>query len=246
MQIQWEYIQLIDPSAENISSLGLNGWEMIGLAPYQTGGGFSINGSGSSSYTTHFLYCFKKIIDQEVSKGNILDYKKEKDIHSIDYKLFLIKKYNIEKNNILNGYVVQDSAFETLDLALTYVNIIEEHLDRIKEEEIKNIEYLKQFESMRDAFYLNNVAKFGNAGRGGLLPNDWIIDYNGNHVLSSTDLDAQISTSNSIFLDVKIIRNGAILSLNIPSGDLGVDGGIKHLSDEYLALRLNNYNDKTP
>ena len=49
----------------------------------------------------------------------------ERDLNSMPYKLFLSKKYEINKNELFEKYFVGDTAHDTLDDALKYADSLE-------------------------------------------------------------------------------------------------------------------------
>jgi formylglycine-generating enzyme required for sulfatase activity len=54
-----------------------------------------------------------------VKENEFYIYKDERNIESPAYQLFLVKNFNIEKNNTLEKYVIKDEIFENLHAALT-------------------------------------------------------------------------------------------------------------------------------
>lgn len=57
---KWEYQQIQDASKEVLNKLGAEGWELIGIASYDVGGGMTVNGLGAAKYTVHISYVFKR------------------------------------------------------------------------------------------------------------------------------------------------------------------------------------------
>lgn len=57
---KWEYQQVQDASNEVLNELGAAGWELVGIASYDVGGGLTINGLGGEKYTVHICYIFKR------------------------------------------------------------------------------------------------------------------------------------------------------------------------------------------
>jgi len=62
-----------------------------------------------------------KYISQNLAKSNIfqeaksMDFKGEKEITNDAYKLFLVNKFKVTKNDVFNKYVYQEKLFESLD-----------------------------------------------------------------------------------------------------------------------------------
>ena len=59
-QFVWEYRVLIDASVRQLDAEGADGWELVSVSSYQTGGGFTLNGLGGERYTVHQQYTFKR------------------------------------------------------------------------------------------------------------------------------------------------------------------------------------------
>lgn len=57
---RWEYLSVVDAQDETLNKLGDEGWEMVNMVSYQTGGGLTINGVGGEKYVVHFRYAFKR------------------------------------------------------------------------------------------------------------------------------------------------------------------------------------------
>ena len=64
----WQYMILIDATVEILDAHGLIGWEVVSSAAYQTGGGFTFNGSGSERYTVHIQHTLKRSIPRTQSE----------------------------------------------------------------------------------------------------------------------------------------------------------------------------------
>lgn len=133
----WEHKLFIDLSIEDLTQLGLDGWEMVGLTSYQTGGGFSVNGTGGSSYSVHVQYAFKRSFTKDIPIGL---YSEETNLELGKYQIFLAEKYSIERNIIVDKYIVENQVFDTLDEALRSCNELEEaaiktaHQNEVEEE----------------------------------------------------------------------------------------------------------------
>ena len=62
---KWEYSQITSDEIEKyggLNSLGAQGWELVSATSYSEGGGMTVGGVGSSSYTVKVLYLFKREI----------------------------------------------------------------------------------------------------------------------------------------------------------------------------------------
>ena len=70
-----------------------------------------------------------------------IKYDGEFDLDLREYQLFLTRKFNIEKNNTLEKYIVGDNVFDTLEYALNFAN--EKH-KKTEEEKIYNEKVKKE------------------------------------------------------------------------------------------------------
>ena len=69
----------------------------------------------------------------------------ERNIDNSSYQLFLTKKYNIEKNNTLEKYVINDDVYDTLLLALSAADShYQSTLDAIEKEQKAREEIMKK------------------------------------------------------------------------------------------------------
>ena len=59
---KWEYKVLYDLRVELLNTFGNDGWEMVGIATFSTGGGVSIGGLGGESYKVSTMYAFKRAL----------------------------------------------------------------------------------------------------------------------------------------------------------------------------------------
>lgn len=123
MAIKWEYQVLVDPSTEQLNSSGIDGWELVGLSSYKTGGGFALNGIGGASYTVHTQYVLKRRVN---SVNKDVYYSKDRNIETPDYQLYLCNKYDVEKNELLGKYVLGDNFFDSLQDALLHAHARDE------------------------------------------------------------------------------------------------------------------------
>ena len=70
--------------------------------------------------------------DHTASQGNnasARDMPKTRDLSSDAYKLYLAKKYSIERNDVFEKFVCDEKLFSTLDEALIHANSLEKHAD---------------------------------------------------------------------------------------------------------------------
>lgn len=78
----------------------------------------------------------------QIKREDITQFKGDPDVRSEAYQLYLTKKFNIEKNTVLEKYVVADQLFNTLEDALKHTDILnkelEEHSKLLKLKEYEN------------------------------------------------------------------------------------------------------------
>ena len=92
-------------------------------------------------------------------------YDKEKDLNSDAYKIFLVAKYKLRKNDVLNKYEFNDQLFDNVDFALEHVHQIEISNDNFVNE--NNFLKKKQEEevlskiSNKDEQYIEFLSKKG-------------------------------------------------------------------------------------
>lgn len=72
---------------------------------------------------------------------DISQFNGEPDIKSEAYQLYLTRKFNIERNIVLEKYVVKDKIFSTLEDALKYADILNKELENnLKLKKLKELE----------------------------------------------------------------------------------------------------------
>lgn len=81
---KWEYKIHNDLDSLSLNKLGMLGWEVAGISSYQTGGGISIDGSGSSLFTVHVMYVLKRMLPKAST-------------HEIDSLYLSIEKLDVHK-----------------------------------------------------------------------------------------------------------------------------------------------------
>jgi hypothetical protein len=64
----------------------------------------------------------------------------ERDLLEDGYKIWLVEKYCIQRNEALNQFVCRDSLFQTIEDALAYADSIEEQHQRQEQQEAENRE----------------------------------------------------------------------------------------------------------
>jgi hypothetical protein len=83
-----------------------------------------------------------KEINQLNKTSEVSDYQGERDVSSLQYQLYLTKRYNIEKNITLEKYIVSDEIFKDLDEAI-------KHCDELYSKFIINREVALEKESIK-------------------------------------------------------------------------------------------------
>ena len=68
------------------------------------------------------------------------DMPKTRDLSSDAYKLYLAKKYSIERNDVFEKFVCNERLFSTLDEALIHADSLEEHADLKPQVEVESVE----------------------------------------------------------------------------------------------------------
>ncbi len=74
-------------------------------------------------------------------KSGTLSFVGERSIKNDKYKLFLVDRYQITKNDVLNKYVCDDKLFTTVDEALAHAALIEDA--KLKKNELKDDSKIK-------------------------------------------------------------------------------------------------------
>ncbi len=67
----------------------------------------------------------------------------EKNIENDSYKLYLVKKYSIEKNSTLEKFVIENTLFSTLEEALSFALQKEFDLDKVEDDKKYTIHTVK-------------------------------------------------------------------------------------------------------
>lgn len=79
------------------------------------------------------------------SKTEHMSFMGERAISNDKYKLFLIEKYQIQKNEVLNKFLCHETLFDTVEEALTHAALSEEtHLKEITEREVLRVKIEQQ------------------------------------------------------------------------------------------------------
>ena len=98
---KWDYKIVDNLSTSQLSELGKKGWELVGVATYQTGGGVSLNGFGSSKYTVQIRYALKRKIIKNNRENEVIALReKAKQLREdlIRKELEMLKKHKISFN----------------------------------------------------------------------------------------------------------------------------------------------------
>lgn len=76
-------------------------------------------------------------------RDGLTDFQGEKDLTNDTYKIWLVSKYGIEKNETLSSFICDEKIFPTIDQALFHANILEIEKEKyeIELEEYRRIDY---------------------------------------------------------------------------------------------------------
>ena len=66
-------------------------------------------------------------INQPIQEAPSVGFSGEKKLSNDGYKIYLVKKYGIEKNDVLGKFVCSERLFESIDEALVFADSLEEH-----------------------------------------------------------------------------------------------------------------------
>ena len=93
--VKWNYKMVDNASEHELSELGQKGWELVGIATYEIGGGLTLDGLGVSRYKVQIRYAFKRKIVKH-NRDNEVDALKEQvnilQLRLIDEKAKVIPK----------------------------------------------------------------------------------------------------------------------------------------------------------
>lgn len=123
---KWDYKIEDNLSYVQLLELGQKGWELVGISSYETGGGLSLNGIGSSRYKVQMRYAFKrKVIKNE----------KDDEVAALRQKLnelHLEKKHmelEIKNKSVSSKFV----SLKNVDTSKNYSEILAEELKAKRE-----------------------------------------------------------------------------------------------------------------
>ena len=118
---QWEYLKLVDVSVDRLNAAGVEGWELVGLTSYQTGGGMTFDGVGGSKYTVHVEYLLKRPLHgpRAIARPGSID------LANSQYRLYLARKYEIQFEHIILVYLLNGEVYAQLDEALIAAHKLE-------------------------------------------------------------------------------------------------------------------------
>ena len=121
-----------------VSSLGV----LVGLALFFFSEKKYLNESENGAAVNHHS-------NFELSKKTIHRFEEsEKNIQNDSYKLYLVEKYKISKNEVLNKFVLENKLFENLAEVLQAALILDSRIEKdgdIKTEDVKNaMDYLTE------------------------------------------------------------------------------------------------------
>lgn len=150
---QWEYLKLVDVSIDQLNVAGAGGWELVGLASYQTGGGMTFDGIGSSKYTVHVEYLLKR----PIHRRRLIARPDSADLGNSLYRLYLARKYELQHDQIVQVFSFNGRAYGQLDEALVAAHDLE-MIEAVDEARVQN-ELFEKAKSRASAAGVNADAK---------------------------------------------------------------------------------------
>jgi hypothetical protein len=126
------------------------------------GGGYLKYVSSQTVRTADDITGFSDDKKSDVELKKVL-YEGDRDTQSNDYRLFLCKKYGIERNDTLDIYSMNGTAFETLNDAIQAANETESRLINEKQEKLRlqNVDYeLIKYKDENFVLYKNALGEW--------------------------------------------------------------------------------------
>lgn len=147
---QWEYLKLVDVSIERLNAVGVEGWELVGLTSYQTGGGMTFDGVGGSKYTVHVEYLLKR----PLHGPRVIARPSSIDLANLQYRLYLARKYEIQFEHIVQVFLLNGEVYAQLDEALIAAHKLE--LEEMANEARLQNELVEKAKTMTSAAGVNS------------------------------------------------------------------------------------------
>ena len=147
------------------------------------------------------------------------------------YKVWLVEKYNIQRNDVLGEIICGSESFGTIDEALAFAHQTETAL-------LAHTRKIEAEKNARSAFQIDKFKKNSNAATARLMQGNKIILYADLEIVSKEDLLHAITTVDSTAShDVVIVRNGLTLTRTVRGGTLGLLGHTIELNAEDQRLK---------
>lgn len=234
---KWEYTTLTNPSQDYLNAMGYEGWELVGVTSFETGGSVSLGGVGSGKYEVSFAYVFKRPRAENSNTKSPL-YSGQKDLSDLDYQAFLVGAYGIRRHEVLDGFTVLDKCVKDLGRALEIAH---------KRQAIVEYEYItahnertlsKYMEDYPTGYLIQTVSAGEGAEKAGLLPGDFLLSYDRRSVKQSNDLSLAIEKATSPKVALVVMRGDSIKTLEADKGRLGITAIAVKLDPSQEKLRM--------
>lgn len=147
------------------------------------------------------------------------------------YKVWLVEKYNIQRNDVLGEIICGSESFGTIDEALAFAHQTETAL-------LAYTHKIEAEKNARSAFQIDKIKKNSNAATARLMQGDNVILYADLPIVSKEDLlHAITKVGSTASHEVVIIRNGLTLTRTVRGGTLGLLGHTAELNAEDQQLK---------
>jgi hypothetical protein len=160
---------------------------------------------------------------QSIKPEDHIAFAKRPDLKSDEYKIFLVKRYCIEKNVALGKYIVKNRLFDDIKNSLEYADSPEFNVLR---------------DNLKTAYIIRILSAKSTAEKNNLKQGDIIISYNNSYIRSEDDIKSAINTNTSPTAAITLIRNGELIELVAKSGTLGLQGETYQLDNNSIEKRL--------
>jgi hypothetical protein len=151
----------------------------------------------------------------------VMKFEDEMNISKDKYIIFLTKHFGIDKNTVLNKYIVGDNLFDTIELALEYAD--EQYKNQIAVD-------TKKYESNYSAgFKIQYINPETVAARSDLKVGDILVQYGDVLIIDDASFDRALSSSSGSKVNILVFREGTLTEMFVNSGRLGVVGGITNI-----------------